>query len=322
VLKHLAWTMLAIAGCSSSSNQNTVDAHTTDGAKAIDGATTDANPDLCTSYTTSTIASMRQGTVTGCFELDNVVTLGTTPSTKSPQVFVQDAGGGDFSALLTKCSSTSTTHPCAVAATVAGLADGHSVTLKGTYIKTHSTTFEEFFIDSVTDNGAGTAPASATATLAQIERGGTAANLRFQHVTVTISATDTLQMYDWTPSEFADSAATACPFQFGFGMIPKSVTATKGAACTNATSQPPGQLSPNPAEVLIGTDFFDGFTVSSDCQCAKKFSDTEPVAASTLVGTVSGLLVFDVPFGGTVGYYFLDPKTLTEAPISGTVAGM
>ncbi len=322
MLKQCVCVVIALAGCSSTSNPNGVDAaHTGDGTKAADAAP-DGTTNACGSYTTSTIKAMRMAAIPGCFELDAVVSLGTTPSSKSPELFVQDSAGGDFSAIETKCSSTSTTHPCSVATTVAGIADSHSVTIKGTYITTHSTTFEEFFIDTITDNGAGTAPAPATATLADIERGGSATNLRFQHVTVTIAAADTLQMYDWTPSEFADASATACPFQFGFGMLPKSVTATAGGMCTSGTAQPPGQLTPNAAEVLFGTDFFDGFTISSDCQCAKKFTDTVPVAGSKLVGTIGGLLVFDVPFNGTTGYYYLDPKVLADAPITGTVAGM
>ena len=263
------------------------------------------------------------GTKTGCFVMTDVVSLGTTPSSKSPELFVQDAGGGDYSAMLTKCLSTSTTHPCSVAAAVAGIPDGHSVSIQGTYIKTAATTFEEFFIDTVTDNGPGTAPAPATATLAQIERGSTAVNLRFQRVTVAVGANDTLKMYDWTPAEFANSTATACSYQFGFGMIPKSVAGTTpGAACASGTAQPAGIAAPNAAEVLIGTDFYKTFTTSSDCRCAKTFMDLEPVTASTLGGTVAGLLVFDVLFGQSTGYTYLAPKTLTDAPVTGTVAGM
>jgi hypothetical protein len=206
---------------------------------------------------------------------------------------------------------------------VAGIPDGHSVTIQGTYIKTAATTFEEFFIDTITDNGAGTPPAAATATLAQIERASTAVNLRFQRVTVTVGANDTLKMYDWTPAEFANATGTACAYQFGFGMIPKSVAGiTPGAACTSGTAQPSGIAAPNAAEVMIGTDFFDGYTTSSDCRCAKMYMDLEPAATSTLGGTIAGLLVFDVLFGQTTGYTYLAPKTLTDAPITGTIAGM
>jgi len=309
--------LVVLFGCRSNSNSPVDSKSTIDGTSTID-----APAGACASYTTSTVAAMRQATP-GCYKLVNVVSLGVTPSTKSPQLYVQDAGGGDFSAMLTKCSSTSTAHPCTVNAVVAAIANGHSVTITGTYIRTSSTTFEEFFIDSITDNGATTAPAAATATLADIERSGAAKNLRFQRVTLNILPADMLQMYDWTPSEFVNSGATACPYQFAFAMLPKSVTGqTAAGACAGSASQPAGVTSPSASEVLIGTDFFKGFTASSDCRCAKTFTDMEPTATSTLSGTVSGLLVFDVPFGGTAGYYYLNPQTTADAPITNLVAGM
>ena len=309
---------LALFACRSSDNSTPVDSHAVSDGAHLDGAGSGSG---CASYTMSTIAAMRMGTATGCFKLTNVVSLGTTPSKTTPQIFVQDAGGGDFSAMLTKCSSTSTTHPCTFATQAAAIADGHSVTITGTYIKTAATTFEEFFIDGITDNGAATAPAPATATLAQIERSSTATNLRFQRVTVTIGQADALKMYDWTPSEFANTSATACTYQYGFGMLPSSATGTAAAACSSGTAQPNGQAAINAKEVLIGTDFYKTYTVSSDCRCAKMFTDMEPSATSTLVGTVSGLLSFDVPFGATVGYYYLDPKVMADAPITNLVAG-
>lgn len=318
---HMRFVCLALAvlGCRSNDSA-TPDSHAVNDGARLDGAGS-GSANACVAYTMTTIAAMRMGTATGCFTLTNVVTLGTTPSKKSPRVFVQDASGGDFSAMVTKCSSTSTSHPCAIATQVAAIADGHSVTITGTYIKSSASTFEEFFIDGLTDNGATTVPAPATATLAQIERGGTAKNLRFQRVTVNLGSADTLKMFDWTPSEFANTSATVCPYQFGFGMLPMSATGTATAACSNGTTQPPGQAAINANEVLIGTDFYKGFTISSDCRCAKTFINMEPSATSTLSGTVSGLLVFDVPFGATVGYYYLAPKSMTDAPMTNLVAG-
>jgi hypothetical protein len=318
---HMRFICLALAvfGCRSSDN-SAVDSHAANDGSHLDG-TGSGSGDACASYTMSTVAAMRMGTATGCFKLTNVVSLGTTPSKTTPQIFVQDAAGGDYSAMLTKCSSTSTTHPCAVATQAAAITDGHSVTITGTYIKTAATTFEEFFIDGITDNGATTVPAAATATLAQIERGSTAKNLRFQRVTVTIGTADTLKMYDWSPGEFANTSATACTYQYGFGMLPTSATGTAAAACSSGTAQPNGQAAINANEVLIGTDFYKTYTVSSDCRCAKTFTDMEPASTSTLSGTISGLLTFDVPFGATVGYYYLDPKTMTDAPLTNLVAG-
>jgi hypothetical protein len=269
-------------------------------------------------YTTSSIAAMRQGTVSGCFEMDNVVSIALTPSTKSPKLYVQDAGGGMFSAMITSCSSTSTTHPCTIATQVAATPLGHSVTVQGTYIKSKTSGYEAFYIDTITDNGAGTAPAVATATLTDISRGGTNHGLAFQKVTATISGADPLVMYDWTPTEFVYTGATKCPYQFGFGMIPKSANQTATMACTNATSQPAGQTTPNSAEILIGTDFYNGFTVSSDCRCAAMFTDKEPTGTSQLKGSITGMLVFSVPFGATAGYFYIAPTSATDAAISNT----
>ncbi|HEX6836910.1 MAG TPA: hypothetical protein VF334_10085, partial [Polyangia bacterium] len=86
------------------------------------------------SYQPSTVAAMRQG-ASGDFELGGVISIGRSPSTSSPRLFVQDAAGGDFSAIVTHCSSTSVTHPCAVAATVATIPDGMRITVRGTYLK-------------------------------------------------------------------------------------------------------------------------------------------------------------------------------------------
>jgi hypothetical protein len=322
-----AATTLFVAACGGRDSSSNPDA-----SKQPDGAnngpdappgTPDAAVAGCAGvYTTSSVAAMRQGTVSGCFEMDNVISIGTTPSTKSPKLYVQDAGGGMFSAMMTSCSSTSTAHPCTVSAQVAAIATGRSVTVQGTYIKSKSTGYENFYIDTITDNGAGTAPAAATATLGDVSRGGTNKGLAFQRVTATISGSDPLVMYDWTPAEFVYTGATKCPYQFGFGMIPKSANATATMACTNGTSQPAGQTTPNAAEILVGTDFYKGFTLSSDCQCAKMFSDMEPAAGSQLKGSISGILVFDVPFGGTTGYYYIAPQSGADAAISGTVAGM
>jgi len=106
-------------------------------------------------------------------------------------------------------------------------------------------------------------------------------------------------------------------------MIPVGTAgATPGAACTTGTTQPAGIATPNPAEVLIGTDFFKGFTTSSDCRCAKTYTDMEPSATSKVTGTIGGILVFDVPFQATTGYYYLAPKALADLPLTNTVAGM
>lgn len=303
-----------------SNDSNSIDAP---GGTSIDAPGSGSNVgsgSACTSYTTMTIAALRQQTHTGCFELDNVVTTALTASTTNPHLFVEDAAGGAFSAIMTQCESHSMTHPCSVASTVSALAIAHSVTVKGTYIKTASTTFEEFFIDTVTDNGATTAIPAATAQLADIERSGSNAGLRFQYVSVAISTTEALEMYDFTPAEFTDTSATLCPFVTGFGMIPKNATGATVAmtGCTTVGSgatQPTGVTTPNPAEVLFATDFFKSFEVDPDCKCARTPS-TVPETTTTFSGTLKGMLLFDVPFNGTTGYYYMDPTTAADAVLT------
>lgn len=282
--------------------------------------TDSAPPSACPTYTKATVAEMRAGKP-GCYELDSVVSLGVTPSTKSPRLFVQDASGGALSAIMGSCSSTSTAHPCLVASAVAGIADGHSVTVTGTFIKNKTLLIESFYIADVKDNGvATTIPPPATVALADIQRGAKSTSLWFQKVTLDIAAADPLKMYDWSPVEFTNTTATACAYQYGFGMLPSSVTgATPGAACSGTTAQPAGVSAPNTAEVLVGTDFYKGFTVSSDCRCAAKFSDKLPSTGSSVSGKISGILSFDVPYGGTTGYQFLSPTTVSDFPIAGTL---
>jgi hypothetical protein len=277
----------------------------------------------CSTYATSTIAAMRTAGVSGCFKLSDVVSIGLAPSATAPRLFVQDLSGGDYSAMMTTCATAGSTHPCAVASSVSAITDGRSVSVTGSYVMSTATHFEQFFVDGITDNGAATPPAPAGATLAQIERASMSYNLAFQHVTLTVSNANTLQMYDFTPSELVYAGAAACPYQAGFGMIPKSVVGvTAGAACSSGSAQPAGQSAPNGAEVLIGTDFYTGYTVSSDCRCAKMFSDLEPVAISTLGGTLGGMLVSSLASGASAGFFYLAPKTASDAPVTNTVAGM
>jgi hypothetical protein len=193
--------------------------------------------------------------------------------------------------------------------------------LTGSYVNSAATHAEAFYLDSIVDNGAGTLPAAATAMLSDIQRGSTSYGLAFQKVTLNVTGVNKLVMYDWSPSELA-LAASACPYQVGFGMAALSAGLTATSACTSGASQPAGQGAPSALEVLIGTDFYTGFTVTSDCRCARSASDQEPSAGSQLLGTVQGMLVWTVPTGAATGYMYLAPQSNTDAPISGTVAGM
>lgn len=263
---------------------------------------TDSGAGGCTTYMASTVAAMRMGHASGCFRLASVVAIGVTPG-PDYRLFAQDAAGGNYSAMRTTCSASDVAHPCTIGATVGALPAGHAVTLQGRYVYAASTSAEDFYLDTATDDGAGASPVAATVTLADISRGSTQLALAYQRVTVTASGASQLVMYDWSPSEFAVTGAAACPYQLGFGVVPQSAGVLPGAGCTGTTSQPAGQTSPSSQEVLIGTDFSSTFTVSSDCRC----SSNVPTAISTTMAA-AGILVWNVPATGA-GYMYLAPQT-------------
>lgn len=244
---------------------------------------------------------MRTGKTAGCFELDAVVNIGVTAGPVY-RLFVNDPAGGNYSGMRATCSAADAIHPCTVGAAVGALPQAESVTLKGAYTYASSTKAEGFYIDAVTDDGAGVAPAPLLESLANIYRSSTQIQDAYQRFSVAPMGISQLVMYDWSPSEFAVSGATQCPFQVGFGVSDRSDGLTAGPAC-NGTTQPPGQSSPSPHEILIGTDFAPAFSVSSDCACAA----TTPTGAST-AGILAGILVWNVSPSGAA-YMYVAPQS-------------
>jgi hypothetical protein len=272
-------------------------------------------------YTMATIAMMRGG-APGDYEMDDVVAIALTPSSKSPKLVVQDSTGGDFSAIQLTCSGSSASHPCTVASTVHTVTLGHKVTVKGTYIKSKlaSGGTETFYLDSITDNGAGTAPAPVMVDETAIERATDTSvagwNAKFWQK-VTVTPTEALVMYDWTPTDLKFSGTwpgcTTAPFVFGFGMIPTSAMTTATAACTVKTAPAPSQATSDGKEILIGTDYYKDFAVSSDCQCAKAPTMVPGATTTWPMGmAMTGILGYDAPIGGTMGYKYFSP---TEAGV-------
>jgi hypothetical protein len=262
-------------------------------------------------YPMTTIASMRQGVGHyNCFELDNVITLAVTPvSTNghSVTIHVQDAAGGDYSAIQLACSSTSTSHPCAAFSSAKNILAGRKVTVQGLYIKAKSG-FETFEIDNITDGGSGTAPSPAPLTEVDLERGATMSAggkpmpaYFFQIVSANI--TDKLLMFDWSVPEFMGKSGS-CPW-YGFGMIPTSAGASAGPAC-NGTTQPAVSTAVNAKEVLVSTDYYGSFTYTADCTCGPMYSQPVPTAGQGVSGTIKALLQFDTTTAG-VGYQYVAP---------------
>jgi len=263
-------------------------------------------------YQVATVAQMRAG-APGSYEIDNVVAIARTPSASSPRLFVQDPAGGDFSAMMATCSSTSTSHPCSVAPVVAGVQEGNVVSLKGSYLKS-SAGLESFYIDSVTVGGTRALPAPASVALADVQRSANRARLWFQHVQVNLGS-GTLKMYDFSPADQKYVGSPGCPQFFGWGMVPSTSSDVVGGACSG-TTQPPspvGSGAPPSDEIVVGTDFYTTFGYSADCACAAQEQETLLTASSTLGGTVGGMLICDVPFGATTVYQYLAPKSAADA---------
>jgi hypothetical protein len=266
-------------------------------------------------YSKSTIAAMRQN-MPGCYELDTVTTIAVTPvgaSTKSVTIYAQDAAGGDYSAVKMSCSSTSTTHMCTAFPTAKSILSGRSVTVSGTYIKSSASKggFELFYIDSISDTASATAPTPATLMEVDLERAaamssGSKPMAAFHYQIVTANITDKLLMFDWSAPEFKGTSGS-CP-QYGFGMIPTSAGASAGAACSGMT-QPAGQTAVNDKEVMVGTNFYGGFTYTTDCNCGQKYMQPVPTATQGVTGSITAVLDYDVPYGSTTGYQYLNPLT-------------
>jgi hypothetical protein len=185
------------------------------------------------------------------------------------------------------------------------------MTLKGSYFR-GANGYEEFDIDSLAFAGSAvTPPAPLTLTVTDIARGNGKPARYFQKVTVT--PTEDLVMFDWSPKEMIyDGTWPGCmvaPYVFGFGMMLRSLGATPTAACTSAMSQPPGQAAVDNREVLIGTDFYRQFRITSDCQCAHGHSNAVPGKDTTWPSgaAMTGILIYDAMRGAVTGYQFLSP---------------
>jgi hypothetical protein len=288
------------------------------------GGTGTGGMDMGPTYTVAgSIAAVRTGAGHGFYEVDDVVAIVRTPSSKSPKLIVQDEAGGKYSAIQLTCSGSSMTHPCSVQTTVTTLTLGHKVTIKGEYFKSGADKggAETFYLASITDNGTmGTPPAALTMDQTAIAR---ATDTTVQDWSasfwqkVTVTPTEDLVMYDWTPSDLKFtgtwSGCSTAPFVFGFGMIPTSANATATAACTSKTAAAPSQTTSDGKEVLIGTDYYKDFKVSSDCQCAQ--APTQVPGATTKWPSgmaMTGILGYDVPSGSMVGHKYFSP---TEAGV-------
>lgn len=309
----LAVVLVTIAGCSSSSGTGGAAAgNPADGGGAgTEGGTTGDAGIACVTYTPTAIAAMRNPGASGCFELDNVVLVARTASTTTPRLYVQDPKGGDYSAIMAKCSTTST-HACAATAlaTALQLLNGESVTIRGYYEHGKVTGFEELAIESITDNGSTLAiPPPITLNETDIGRDARVPAKWFQKATVNVTK---LVMYDLSPAEM--KLAGPCPAWEGFGLIPASAGAPAAGACAGTTN-PNGIAAPASGETLIGRQFFHNFTYSTDCGCAAAHNQVLLTPASFVAGAMSGFLVLETLRGSTTGFQVFEPTSKGEFPV-------
>lgn len=317
---------LGAAGCRDNNTLTPADLSMSGGG----GGGTGGGGDMATgstTYTVATIAAMRGG-APGSYELDNVTVIAKTSSSASPHLVVQDAAGGDFSAIDPTCSATSTSHPCPANSTVKTIAVGEKVTITGLYIKASNANgaTETFYVNSAMDNGPATGmPAVQTVALTDISRNAQTKKWWFMHVKVDPPpAASALQIYDLTPSELVFSGGTGCPKQVGWGMAPMSTAGAATALMCTGTTQPAGSTAPDAAEVLIGTEFYKDFNISSDCACAKPdmgTADQLVTATTATTGSISGILLYDSVFGSSPvkTYQYLSPVSNTDMPLSNTM---
>ena len=272
----------------------------------------------CMTYTPKSIAAMRGAPARGCFELAHIGLVARTDSPSEPRLYVQDANGADFSAILAKCSPTAT-HRCApaVAAKIPKLLDtsttGAQITLRGYYEYGSVSGFEEFYIEDIVDECATVPrPAPITLTLADITRNARPKAKWFRRATVDISAQDPLIVYDFSPPELQLPQAQ-CPNWEGFAMIPQSAGPAAGAGCAGTTN--PAARAADAREVLFGRQFFNQFLFSSDCGCAAAAKQKLLTAANTVYGTLLGYLLLEQDKATTNAYQVFEPAADKTFPV-------
>lgn len=270
----------------------------------------------CDGYLAISVADMRNGGKAGCFELSGVVVVARTPSTTAPRLYLQDPAGGAFSAIVAKCSPTST-HSCPVTtvSSVGRLLDGAKVTARGYYSRVRATGFEEVYLHDVVDSGALLPlPEPTRLAVSDLARDARSPSAWFQVAVVDVPETDPLTMYDFSAPDFHQDSG--CPAWEGFAMIPASAGAPSAAGCTGETN-PPTTPHPDAREVLIGRQFFSTFWASTDCACAAASKQHLLSPTSTVRGTVRGVLVLQAHPGARNAFQVFEPLSRAGFPVTG-----
>ena len=104
-------------------------------------------------------------------------------------------------------------------------------------------------------------------------------------------------------------------------MIPRSAGAAVARGCTitgDAGTSPAGLESPDPNEILISREFYEGFYDRTDCSCAGVQMSHLLCPEATLSGTVGGIVTLEITPGTTQAYQLFKPLSKALFPISRT----
>jgi hypothetical protein len=261
---------------------------------------------------------MRAGKTSGCFEIQHVGLVARTDSPSEPRIYFQDKNGGDFSAIVGKCTATAT-HACAapVRAKIGTLydtaADGAQISVRGYYTNGGVSQFENVLIEDVLDECATVPrPAPIAMTVAEIQRDARTPAKWFRRAHVSIPQNDPLVMYDFSPADLLASVP-GCPDMLGFAMIPQSAGVGAAAACMGNTN-PQGRAT-DPREVLVGRQFFNQFLFSTDCACAAGSGQKIVSPGGKVSGTVTGYLIIETDAKSTASYQVFEAAANLAFPI-------
>lgn len=281
-------------------------------------------PLQCTTYANAaSIRSLRDPSMathaSGCVALSNVIVVGRTSVQIKPRLYIQDAGGGDYSALMAKCGPNDG-HACLTVSAVMQAVAGQVVTLQGYYTVGKTSMFEEFNVEQLTLTGqTGTLPPPVPVTLADLGRGGALAKTWFQKVTTTMPTGNPLVMYDFTPAELK-TASGQCPMLLGFAMIPQASTAAMPAAAGCSGTTNPTSKAGSPDEILVNRFFYGSFNWHTDCGCQPAGSPKillKPSATIPAGSTISGILSYEINKNNPgAGYQEFIPTDMNEFPIA------
>jgi hypothetical protein len=261
---------------------------------------------------------MRAAKTSGCFEISHVGLVARTDSPTEPRIYVQDKNGGDFSAIVGKCTTTAT-HACAapVLAKIGTLVDtktdGAQLTIRGYYTYGAVSLFENVLIEDILDECATIPrPDPISMTVAEIQRDARTPAKWFRRAHVSIPQNDPLVMYDFSPLDL-QSPIAGCPDMLGFAMIPQSAGVAAATGCVGGNNPP---ARPNdPREVLVGRQYFNQFLYSTDCACVAGSGQKLVSSTGKVSGTVTGYLIIETDLKSTMSYQVFEAAANQSFPI-------